>query len=110
VTTDVSVDWAPGDDGDQLLNALRDIIQKHYHGDVLAALGGLPVRPKPAPWSTEALLLARVEHRLARMEWTQNGRKGPEPKLLTSADDAAERLRRIGLLPDEDEGTTGVTA
>jgi hypothetical protein len=92
----VSVRWRDGGE-DELLKALRQQINLQYGGDVMAALGGSPVQQEPE-WSLEALLLAQIEYRLARLEWVQQARGGRAPRPLV---DVATRLRRLGLLPPD---------
>lgn len=81
--------WSAGD-GDQLLEALRRLIDERHGSDVTVS-----TPPEPAGWSTEATLLALIDYRLARLEWHQNGRTGPKPKPLV---DIVGRLHALGLL------------
>lgn len=78
----------PADDGGELFATLRKLIDRHY--------GGKP----DADWTVEVLLLARIDARLARLERALSWTKKPDP---------AERLRSLGLLPQENQtGSEGV--
>jgi hypothetical protein len=53
VSNDVTLGWKPENDGDRILNFLRDVIQKQFHGDVVAALSGTPVKRSADPTSVD---------------------------------------------------------
>lgn len=104
--SDFSLSWKPGGGGG-ILDALRRHIDQAYRGDVMSALrGDKPAQPS-TEWSAEATLLALIEYRLARLEWSQGGCQGPKPKPLL---DVAARLHALGLWPDGGDGTAGVPA
>lgn len=89
---------------DDFLKAFQDLIAARYDGRVASSSEESTSRD----WTATELLLAGLDQRLARLEWLQNGSRGPVPKPTV---DVADRLRRLGLLrPEGDDGAAGVLA
>ncbi|MEU3452185.1 hypothetical protein ABZ671_00880 [Micromonospora sp. NPDC006766] len=76
------------------------------------------LRGDAADWDLNAVLLARIDYRLAGANWQRSGGKGGKPKPLEipgarrtrqqaakpaqSGEDIAQRLRNLGLIPPGD--------